>query len=532
MKKRFLLALAAVACLLILVLALPAAAEGEATTTVMGHNLELESAVNIIYYVDFQNAPGGAETGVLVWKNQQESYVYGTEDAKLSTTGINYGYETFIFPGVSSKMMTQDIYAVSYIKNGDKITYSALDKYSVLQYAYNKKGDTTKIGGSKTLGELLVGMLNYGTLAQQYFNYKTDRLANATYYQINVVGGTLPDTSTKGLYQPGKSVTLSSNATEFGYWVNKAGEVVGSSNPIVVTVGNSEETFTAVEYSQGLGFVSNGNGTCYLSGIGTCTDTNIVIPPTSPEGDIVTSIQSAAFEYSSTLRGITIPDSVTSIGNYAFARCSNLESATIGNNVTSIGDYAFFWCTQLSNIEFPDSVTSIGKRAFEWCTALTSINIPESVTSIGEKPFRTCTALASITSESQNYPAIQNCLIEASTKTLIQGCKNSVIPTDGSVTSIGASAFDSCTSLASITIPDSVTSIGNSAFVACYALTTITISNSLQSIGESGFFSCFDLTSITYTGTMAQWNAISKGSDWDGSTGSYIVHCTNGDIAK
>ena len=37
---------------------------------------------------------------------------------------------------------------------------------------------------------------------------------------------------------------------------------------------------------------------------------------------------------------------------------------------------------------------------------------------------------------------------------------------------------------------------------------------------------------ITYTGTQAQWNAISKGSNWNYNTGSYTIHCTDGDIAK
>ncbi|MDD7701085.1 MAG: leucine-rich repeat domain-containing protein, partial [Eubacteriales bacterium] len=154
----------------------------------------------------------------------------------------------------------------------------------------------------------------------------------------------------------------------------------------------------------------------------------------------------------------------------------------------------------------------------------------------------------SITVDSKNkvYHASNNCLIETATKTLIAGCKTSVIPTDGSVTSIGAGAFFGCTGLTSITIPDSVTSIGDWAFYGCTGLTSITIPDSVTSIGDLAFYGCTGLTSITipdsvtsigksafykctslkfiyYTGTEAQWAKISKGSGAipDGVTISY-----------
>ena len=66
-----------------------------------------------------------------------------------------------------------------------------------------------------------------------------------------------------------------------------------------------------------------------------------------------------------------------------------------------------------------------------------------------------------------------------------------------SVTSIGDYAFNSCTSLTSLTIPNSVTSIGDFAFDACESLTSITIPNSVTSIGDYAFRSCSSLPSIT-----------------------------------
>ena len=205
-----------------------------------------------------------------------------------------------------------------------------------------------------------------------------------------------------------------------------------------------------------------------------------------------------SFEGCRNLESIAIPDKVTQIGYKAFYECSGLTSITIGNGVKNIENYAFAHCSGLTSVTIPDGVTSIGGGAFSKCSGLTSITIPDSVTKILSSPFSGCD-LASISVSQGNtvYHSQGNCLIETASKKLISGTNSSIIPDDGSVTSIEESAFHSCSRLTSITIPDSVTNIGDYAFCDCSGLTSVTIGNGVTSIGKYAFQDCSGLESVT-----------------------------------
>ena len=183
----------------------------------------------------------------------------------------------------------------------------------------------------------------------------------------------------------------------------------------------------------------------------------------------VTRIGWGAFHNCSSLTSITIPESVTSIGDFAFDGCSGLTSITIPNSVTRIGWGMFGNCSSLTSIIIPNSVTSIGNSAFWCCKSLTSVTIPNSVTSIGEDAFYG-TALYNEKSNWENSVLyISNCLIEA--KDDISGA---YIIKEGTRL-IADCAFDDCSRLRSITIPNSVTSIGKFAFYECSSLKSVSV---------------------------------------------------------
>ena len=72
----------------------------------------------------------------------------------------------------------------------------------------------------------------------------------------------------------------------------------------------------------------------------------------------------------------------------------------------------------------------------------------------------------------------------------------------GPVTSIGNFAFQYCTGLTSVTIPNSVTSIGDGAFFGCLVMASVTIPNSVTSIGTNAFQYCWFLASVTIPGSV------------------------------
>ncbi|MBU5461717.1 leucine-rich repeat protein [Lachnoclostridium sp. MSJ-17] len=132
---------------------------------------------------------------------------------------------------------------------------------------------------------------------------------------------------------------------------------------------------------------------------------------------------------------------------------ANIKTVIIEDGVTYIGSYAFYGCTGLTSVTIPDSVTSIGSNSFYGCTGLTSITIPDSLANIEGDAFNNRAWY-------NNQP--DGMVYAGRVAYKYKGTmpdNTSIIIRDGTK-GIAGSAFERCTGLTSVIIPDSVTSIG------------------------------------------------------------------------
>ena len=192
--------------------------------------------------------------------------------------------------------------------------------------------------------------------------------------------------------------------------------------------------------------------------------------------------------------------------------------------MTSIGSYAFFACNSLKDIFYSGTYaqwSAIHKGSgWDSYTGNYTLHCSDDVPGASEGLVFT-----SYGNGTCYVSSIGSC---TDTEVIIPEFS----PRGDKVTGIGDWAFFDCSSLTSVTVPDSVTSISDAAFYGCSSLTSVTIPNSMTSFGLWALENCTALRDIYYSGTVSQWYSISKMSDWNNNTGSYTVHCTDGDLAK
>ena len=271
----------------------------------------------------------------------------------------------------------------------------------------------------------------------------------------------------------------------------------------------------------------------------------LVIPETY-NGKPVTHIAQKAFYNWEELTSVVIPDSVLSIGSYAFKGCTNLTSVTIGKSVRTIHESAFMYCSGLTELILPDSLTRIDTNAFlgtgltyltipdsvttimspilSNCPNLVSVHLGKGITSIDNNEFTFCPNLTTVTVTENmvnierdalrtnpiNYSIYDNCKYIGDEQNpymilvgpIVSNITSCEVHPDTKV--ISYCAFNDCSILTSITIPEGVVTIGASAFSECKSLTNIVIPDSVTQLGGGLFFWCTSLTSVTFGDGVTQ----------------------------
>lgn len=262
-----------------------------------------------------------------------------------------------------------------------------------------------------------------------------------------------------------------------------------------------------IKGSKGLAYTLNDDGeTYYVSGIGTCTDEEIIIP-VQYNGKSVTGIGANAFYNCSFIKSITFGTNIETLGRYAFNGCSQLTEVFYEGDIAGWSsiefyseDVVFFYKYDLyfngelvENVVFPESVTQVSPYIFNSCKSIINVTLSTETTDIGEYAFQNCINLKSITFndklKSVGAAAFSGCaaLIEAE-------LPNSVI-------SLGYGAFTGCNSLANLTIGTGIETIENLTFYGCKSLTTVVIPANVKSIGQNAFEYCPNLVNVTFENT-------------------------------
>lgn len=245
---------------------------------------------------------------------------------------------------------------------------------------------------------------------------------------------------------------------------------------------------------------------------------------------------------------ITIKDGIVGIADNAFNGCANVtgDELRLPQSLVYIGTGAFFGLANLTGqLMIPPSVRSIGAAAFagtgftklvfggtsqletiedatyendmgafEGCL-FTTVTLPDSLTHLGGSTFRDCVDLHSVTfGTASKLKTIGGSYYGGA----FQGCTGLAhMNLPEGIETIGDNLFEGCTGLQDVVIPDTVETLDDSAFEGCASLTKVTLPG-LEKIAFDTFSGCSHLMEIEYHGTNEKWdNAVANNSGWAAS---------------
>lgn len=261
--------------------------------------------------------------------------------------------------------------------------------------------------------------------------------------------------------------------------------------------------------SQGFEFESNGDGTCTLTKIGTCSDADIVIPEKSPAGDTVTKIGEYAFYgaedidsivfagrtmeldkkalQSCEVQKIVITGCDMEIGANAFSYCDDVSEVYISNSRLEMKEYAFYDAGKDMSVKIENCTGVLDDKAFQAC-GIAGLTINNSTLELGENVFSYCDDLAEA--------AFADSTLDIGTYAFYDSGDDTAVTFANCELDMDDKAFQSC-ALTTLDISDSETVMGENTFSYCEDLTDVKIGTGNTEIGTYSFYDCTALVNVS-----------------------------------
>jgi len=187
------------------------------------------------------------------------------------------------------------------------------------------------------------------------------------------------------------------------------------------------------------------------------------------------------------------------IGRSPFWENEDIRSLVVSDGITKIGNSLFERCKSMASVSFPTSLTEIGERAFFMYNqgGITSLSIPPSITTFGEKAF------VHFNGTTVTLPA--------------------------TLTTLGTYLFMDSETLTSARVE--CAELPGFCFVSCGRLQSLTLSRNVTKVCSHAL-NYTPLRTLTYEGSLDDWAAVTKESNWDGNAGDLNgldkVQCLDG----
>lgn len=197
-----------------------------------------------------------------------------------------------------------------------------------------------------------------------------------------------------------------------------------------------------------------------------------IVVPDEIDGIPVTYVRGLTAD----LTSIKLPSSLIKIKDDAFNSMDTLKSLVIDGgapNLNELGERSFSGCSNIEELDLSNSkLTSIPEGAFAYCKNLKTIKLPSTITSIGDEAFYNCQSLT-------NIEGLDKCNLKSIGSAAFSNCKalENLDFSQSTFTNVPSKAFNGCSALAKITLPNTLTTIGGYAFYACYSIPQLDLSN-------------------------------------------------------